>query len=592
MNETESRPMGMTEGSILQTFITQRGGYTKVPEIDDFNIVKPISRGAFGKVFLGYKKNNPDLVYAIKVMKKSEMVHKNMASQVVTERNALALTHSPFCVQLFYSLQTNHSIYLVMEYLIGGDLKSLLSIYGFFEEDMAVFYAAEITLALEYLHSHGIVHRDLKPDNMLLTERGHVKLTDFGLSHISEFHRDLEISDLVSESDCGPSFSRTPGQLLSLTSHLSFGSGQSGVLASELNTSSNCDNPTQDLTPTQGQSQLLNNCSFSPAESDAFDSFHTCAGSAVTEITPQRLSSPKHSKSSNMKRNTSSRQNTFSFNSSSINRFKSPRGLRGKKRKMSPESRVLADITNRTPKRIAISTPKTTGLTKDILKLGILSKKDIKGVLKYESTAVSSTADSSMILSSAPVVKTTRFQLPEKEENSSLSHSSPIVSNQTPYRTPKSVRRGKISNSEGRILGTPDYLAPELLLQKEHDAAVDWWALGVCLYEFMAGIPPFNDCSPQDVFNNILNKDIPWPQGDEQFSESARSAIDSILTVDPSLRPAAPQVKMMSLFSSINWENLLNTTAPFVPDPDDSTDTVYFQARNILQHLNVSNCEL
>jgi serine/threonine-protein kinase greatwall len=81
------------------------------------------------------------------------------------------------------------SVFQVMEYLVGGDLKSLLSIYGYFDENMAVFYVAEITLALEYLHSHGIIHRDLKPDNMLLTDRGHVKLTDFGLSRISEFQR-------------------------------------------------------------------------------------------------------------------------------------------------------------------------------------------------------------------------------------------------------------------------------------------------------------------------------------------------------------------------------------------------------------------
>ncbi|CAG0882856.1 unnamed protein product [Darwinula stevensoni] len=73
----------------------------------------------------------------------------------------------------------------VMEYLIGGDLKSLLQTYGFFEESMAAFYSAEATLALEYLHRHGIVHRDVKPDNMLLSDTGHVKLTDFGLSKIT-----------------------------------------------------------------------------------------------------------------------------------------------------------------------------------------------------------------------------------------------------------------------------------------------------------------------------------------------------------------------------------------------------------------------
>lgn len=135
------------------------------------------------------------------------MVNKNMISQVITERNVLALSRSPYCVNLFYSLQTLSYVYLVrepqhmpieafdhfielhinlqvMEYMIGGDLKSLLAVSGYFDEPAAKFYCAEITLALEYLHKHNIIHRDIKPDNMLLTATGHVKLTDFGLSKI------------------------------------------------------------------------------------------------------------------------------------------------------------------------------------------------------------------------------------------------------------------------------------------------------------------------------------------------------------------------------------------------------------------------
>jgi serine/threonine-protein kinase greatwall len=98
-------------------------------------------------------------VYAIKAMKKSELIQKNMVAQAIAERNAMALNRSPFCVNLFYCLQSTDNIFLVMEYLIGGDLKSLLGVYGFFEESMAKFYVAEIALALSYLHRHSIIHR-------------------------------------------------------------------------------------------------------------------------------------------------------------------------------------------------------------------------------------------------------------------------------------------------------------------------------------------------------------------------------------------------------------------------------------------------
>jgi len=200
------------------------------PTIEDFEILKPISRGAFGKVFLCHRKDHPEKKLAVKVMKKSDMVQKNMVDQVIAERNALAITKSPFCVGLLYCLQTTNNVFLVMEYMIGGDLKSLLGIYGYFLEHMAVFYLAECVLALQYLHSRGIVHRDIKPDNMLISHTGHLKLTDFGLSTTGLRDRELHVADLVSKTPGWPAGSkalrerliRTPGQILSLTSHLSF----------------------------------------------------------------------------------------------------------------------------------------------------------------------------------------------------------------------------------------------------------------------------------------------------------------------------------------------------------------------------------
>uniref|UniRef100_A0A6A7FZK8 Serine/threonine-protein kinase greatwall n=1 Tax=Hirondellea gigas TaxID=1518452 RepID=A0A6A7FZK8_9CRUS len=197
----------------------------KMPTIKDFKMLKPISRGAFGKVFIGIKKGYPDQLYAIKVVQKSDIVHKNMVHQMITERDALAHVQSPFCVQLYYSLQNSTHVFLVMEYLIGGDLKSLV-MYGYLDQDLAAFYIAELALALNYLHRHGIVHRDVKPDNLLLDNKGHLKLTDFGLSKIL-IASDKQLAELATltpstAGKAGMKYARTPGQILSLTSHLSF----------------------------------------------------------------------------------------------------------------------------------------------------------------------------------------------------------------------------------------------------------------------------------------------------------------------------------------------------------------------------------
>ncbi|KAH0627539.1 hypothetical protein JD844_003343 [Phrynosoma platyrhinos] len=184
--------------------------------------------------------------------------------------------------------------------------------------------------------------------------------------------------------------------------------------------------------------------------------------------------------------------------------------------------------------------------------------------------------------------------------------------------TPKSVRRGAAPVDGERILGTPDYLAPELLLAKAHGIqtigigfpdltaewysyicivltsghAVDWWALGVCLFEFLTGIPPFNDETPQQVFQNILKRDIPWPEGEEKLSDNAQNAIDILLTIESSKRAGFKELKRHPLFHGVDWDNLHNQTMPFIPQPNDETDTSYFEARNNAQHLTVSGFSL
>ncbi|KAG0219966.1 hypothetical protein BGX31_011114 [Mortierella sp. GBA43] len=372
-------------------------GKSRVPSIQDFEIIKPISRGAFGKVYLAKKKTTKDL-YAIKILKKADMVRKNMVNHVLAERRVLALTRTPFVVQLFYAFASKDYLYLVMEYVIGGDLSSLLAVFGTFDEDMAKMYIAECILALEYLHSNGITHRDLKPDNMLVNAEGHLKLTDFGLSRIA-----------VPDQDDAPGWH-------------------------------------DQKAPT----------------------------------TPRRP----------------------------------------------PRTPTMFSSSSKGSKRA--------------------SKADI-------------TADRSAV----------------SEAYKSVGSPTSSV-NQYSTISGKTVRRHR--GSSKALLGTPDYLAPELLLGIGHGPAVDWWSLGVCLFEFLAGYPPFMDEAPEAIFKNILDHDIQWPE--DGMSDEASDLINKLLHRDPAQRPSPAELKAHPFFRGVDWENIRNQEAPFIPAPNDNMDTSYFDARN------------
>lgn len=124
---------------------------------------------------------------------------------------------------------------------------------------------------------------------------------------------------------------------------------------------------------------------------------------------------------------------------------------------------------------------------------------------------------------------------------------------------------------------------------------MDWWSLGIVLYEMLVGITPFKADSPEEIFENILNRstvqfddqhhansnfwgsDIIWP--DEDMSPEAQDLIDKLLTLDPELRPGPSQIKAHPFFSDINWDQLLTQKMPFVPKLDNEQDTSYFEGR-------------
>eukprot|EP00187_Rhodella_violacea_P003872 CAMPEP_0174892094 /NCGR_PEP_ID=MMETSP0167-20121228/7110_1 /TAXON_ID=38298 /ORGANISM="Rhodella maculata, Strain CCMP736" /LENGTH=479 /DNA_ID=CAMNT_0016130489 /DNA_START=74 /DNA_END=1513 /DNA_ORIENTATION=+ len=147
----------------------------------DFETVSLIGKGAFGEVRLAKKRDTNDL-YALKKLRKKDMMRKEQISHAWSERHVLsAMDHCNVC-QLMFAFQDEDSLFLVMEYMPGGDLMTLLIDRDIFSEEETKFYAAEMVLAIDAVHRIGYIHRDIKPDNLLIDSKGHVKLSDFGLS--------------------------------------------------------------------------------------------------------------------------------------------------------------------------------------------------------------------------------------------------------------------------------------------------------------------------------------------------------------------------------------------------------------------------
>ncbi|WZZ37225.1 hypothetical protein YC2023_020626 [Brassica napus] len=329
--------------------------------IEDFEIIKPISRGAFGRVFLARKRATGDL-FAIKVLKKADMIRKNAVESILAERNILISIRNPFVVRFFYSFTCRENLYLVMEYLNGGDLFSLLRNLGCLDEDMARIYIAEVVLALEYLHSVNIIHRDLKPDNLLINQDGHIKIW-------------LE----------------------------------------------------------------------------ATFSHRIC--SLVIQLTDFGLS-----------------------------------------------------------------------------KVGLINSTDDLSV------------------------------------DASLGNSEFFAEDGRPQHS-----QGKDSRKKHEVVGTPDYLAPEILLGMGHGKTADWWSVGVILFEVLVGIPPFNAETPQQIFENIINRDIPWPNVPEEISYEAYDLINKLLTENPVQRLGATGAGEAMFVPSAEPQDTSYVMSRYIWNPEDET---------------------
>ncbi|PWN51516.1 hypothetical protein IE53DRAFT_47622 [Violaceomyces palustris] len=436
--------------------------------IKDFAIIKPISKGAFGSVFLTKKKTTGDY-YAIKVLKKSDMIAKNQITNVKAERMILMTqTQSPFVVKLFFTFQSSEYLYLVMEYLPGGDCASLCKVLGGLPEEWVRQYIAEVVVGLEHLHTKGVVHRDMKPDNLLIDQRGHLKLTDFGLSKIGLLGRQTR---------------QGPESILTRNVRSDSGSGSA---------------------PSSAASNWSN---------QRHNSLSTPAGTSTGETA-------------------------------------------------------------------ASFSPMTPGIGGLVQGQSFFAGPQ-RGRIISSSTDAS---DSSENESNAGRPKPVPSAHIESPGNHFGSH--PLLAD--------SFMANSKEQSPRRFVGTPDYLAPESILGiGMDDMAVDWWALGVIMYEFLYGYPPFHAETTEKLFDNILSRRIDWEEESIDISAEARDLMEKLMCTDPKQRlgaKGADEIKKHPFLEGIDWDNVTANDGPFVPQVTDPESTDYFDLRGaVLQEFDDEN---
>ncbi|EEU47000.1 uncharacterized protein NECHADRAFT_36393 [Fusarium vanettenii 77-13-4] len=333
----------------------------------DFQILTQVGQGGYGQVFLAQKKDTRE-VCALKVMSKKLLFKLDEVRHVLTERDILTTAQSEWLVRLLYSFQDEKSIYLAMEYVPGGDFRTLLNNTGVLSNRHARFYIAEMFCAVDALHQLGYIHRDLKPENFLVDSTGHVKLTDFGLA--------------------------------------------AGVLA------------------------------------------------------PSRIESMR-------------------------------------------------------------------------IKLE-----------KASETAVP-------------------FGKPMDQRT--------VAERRESYRT---MRENDVNYAKS-IVGSPDYMAPEVLRGEEYDFTVDYWSLGCMLFEALTGFPPFAGATPDETWRNlkhwkeVLKRPV-WEDPNYFLSNRTWNFITTCINSRTRRFSNIKDICAHHYFAEVDWETLRQTRAPFVPELDSETDAGYF----------------
>ncbi|KXS11908.1 camp-dependent protein kinase catalytic subunit [Gonapodya prolifera JEL478] len=180
-----STPAGAESTPVVSQPAIRAGNFTNGSirgySLQDFELLETLGTGTFGRVYL-CRYVGSEQYYAMKVLKKAEVVRLKQVEHINSEKDILSQLNHPFIVNLFCTFQDEKCVYMLLEYVCGGELFSHLRRAGRFSNDMTKFYAAEIVSAIEFMHARNIIYRDLKPENLLLDSKGHVKIADFGFA--------------------------------------------------------------------------------------------------------------------------------------------------------------------------------------------------------------------------------------------------------------------------------------------------------------------------------------------------------------------------------------------------------------------------
>lgn len=177
-------PLSGGSGSIYIRVSFNSAKADKHLTIEDFDLLKVVGKGSFGKV-MQVRKRDTKRIYALKTLRKAHIISRAEVNHTLAERTVLAQIDNPFIVPLKFSFQSPEKLYLVLAFVNGGELFHHLQHEGRFDLNRARFYTAELLCALECLHEYNVIYRDLKPENILLDYTGHIALCDFGLCKLN-----------------------------------------------------------------------------------------------------------------------------------------------------------------------------------------------------------------------------------------------------------------------------------------------------------------------------------------------------------------------------------------------------------------------